>query len=505
MAEQGNGPRILMVTPEITYLPKGMGNFANYLTAKAGGLADVSATLVSQLYEAGEDVHVALPNYRTMFSKNIAQFIKQELDVYRSVLPSDRIHLAEDRCFYYRSKVYDDFASENLKLAMAFQREVINNILPRVHPDIIHCNDWMTGLIPAVAYRMSIPSLFTVHNIHTVKTTLENIENSGIDAAQFWTNLYFNRPPDNYEETRGDNPVDFLVSGIFAATAINTVSPKFLDEIVEGRHPFIPDTIRKEFSRKKHNGQAVGVLNAPDASFDPRVDEYIPHRFCHDDHYTGKRKNKAALQQMLGLEEDVDAPLFFWPSRLDPVQKGCKLLGDLFYELIARYSREKLQIVVVANGPYQKELHHIVRHSDLHRRASICDFEEGLSRLGYAAADFLFMPSSFEPCGLPQMIGPIYGTLPVAHDTGGIHDTVSNLSVKDHRGNGFLFEVHDVLGLKWAVEQAMKFHALPLEVKAPQITRIMTEAKTTFNQKNNTDKYKEIYRSLLNQGKVKND
>jgi len=132
---------------------------ANYLNAKAGGLADVSASLVSQLSAADLDVHVALPNYRTMFNRNIARFIDKELSIYRKTLPEDRIHLAEDRCFYYRDSVYDNFAVQNLRLSLAFQREVINNILPRVQPDIVHCNDWMTGLIPAVTRRLGIPNV----------------------------------------------------------------------------------------------------------------------------------------------------------------------------------------------------------------------------------------------------------------------------------------------------------------------------------------------------------
>ena len=159
-------PRILIVTPEITYLPSGMGNMADRLHAKAGGLADVSASLVAALFDLHADVHVALPHYRRMFHIESAQVVSDELAMYRSHLPDSRIHLAEDRCFYYRDSVYSG-ENENPKLALAFQREVINNIIPSVQPDLIHCNDWMTGLIPAAARRLGIPCLFTVHNIHT--------------------------------------------------------------------------------------------------------------------------------------------------------------------------------------------------------------------------------------------------------------------------------------------------------------------------------------------------
>ncbi|CAM2066141.1 Glycogen/starch synthase [Sulfidibacter corallicola] len=490
-------PRLLIVTPEITYLPEGMGNMANYLTAKAGGLADVSAALVSSLYGRGVDVHVALPNYRTMFNRNIGRFINRQLDIYRSKLPTDRIHLAEDRCFYYRDSVYHNTAVENFKLATAFQREVINNILPMVQPDLIHCNDWMTGIIPAVAKRLGIPCLFTVHNIHSMKATLADIEDTGVDAAQFWPYLYYDHPPLNYEETREGNTCDFLLSGIFSSTYVNTVSPTFLKEIVRGQHSFVAKSVQQEFAAKFERGYARGILNSPDPHFDPTKDEHLIKPYGPNSHFEGKKLNKLALQRYLGLVEDEDAPLFFWPSRLDPVQKGCQLLADVFYDILSRYARERLQIAVIANGPFKDTLVDLVRKADMHRRVSVTAFEERLSHLGYAAADFLFMPSSFEPCGLPQMIGPIYGTLPIAHDTGGIHDTVRHLSVEKSQGNGFLFEIHDAMGFRWGVDQAMKFFKLAPETKFKEIRRIMTEGKKQFNQAHTAERYMEIYRLLL--------
>ena len=239
-------PRILIVTPEITYLPPGMGNMANFLKAKAGGLADVSASLVSALFELGADVHVALPHYRRMFHVEVGRFIDHELRLYKNVLPDSRIHLAQDRIFYYRDQVYAGYHAESHQVALAFQREVINNIIPKVNPDLVHCNDWMTALIPAMARRHGIRSLFTIHNIHTHKMTLAEIENSGIDAAEFWLYLYYAYPPSTYEATRATAPVDFLSSGVFASHFINTVSPTFLAEIVRGQHDIVAPHLRAE-------------------------------------------------------------------------------------------------------------------------------------------------------------------------------------------------------------------------------------------------------------------
>ncbi len=497
MHTNSRSPRVLIVTPEVTYLPDRMGSLANQLTAKAGGLADVSAALIQALADQGADVHLALPDYRSIFQDKLAPFLKKELHYLREVMPDDRIHLAQDRAFYYLNRVYSSYGGENMKLAITFQREVLNNILPWVRPDLIHCNDWMTGLIPAMARRLGIPCLFTIHNIHTVKALLSQIEDRGIDAAYFWHHLYYDQLAPEYEIARETIPVDFLVSGVFAAHFVNTVSPTFLQEIVQGRHQFIEEPLRRELTHKVEAGCAVGILNAPDPAFDPENDQKLETTYTPEDHTRGKQVNKQFLQQTLGLIEDREAPLFFWPSRLDPVQKGCGLLSHILYSMISTWWNQNLQIVFVANGDYQPVFRDIVAFHGLQQQVAICDFEERLEHLGYAASDFILMPSKFEPCGLPQMIAPMYGSLPVAFDTGGIHDTISHLDIQADTGNGFLFEFFDPEGLFWAVSQAMDFYAQPQTVKGRQITRIMQESRSRFNHGVTAGEYIDLYEKML--------
>lgn len=497
MALKQKNPRVLIVTPEVTYLPDRMGNMANFLTAKAGGLADVSAALVSALFDQGADVHVALPDYRAIFKDRLAPFLKKERRTLRQVMPDDRVHLAEDRAFFYLNRVYSNYGGENTRIALAFQREVINNIIPRVEPDLIHCNDWMTGLIPAMARSMGIPCLFTIHNIHTVKTTMAHIEDRGIDAAAFWDHLYYTDYADDYEKARENTPVDFLVSGVFAAHFVNTVSKHFLDEIIMGRHDFIEYNLRRELSNKADAGCATGILNAPDPVFNPQKDEYLPVQYSADDHSTAKKKNKRALQKMLGLMEDENAPVFFWPSRLDPVQKGCQLLAEIFYRVISKYWDHNLQVVFVADGEYQHVFRNIVNHHQFHKRVAVCDFLERLEHIAYGAGDFVLMPSRFEPCGLPQMICQLYGALPVAHDTGGLHDTIVHFSGDGSNGSGFLFETYDAGGLMWAMERAMDFFKLPDSVKQRNVSRIMRQAQATFTHDVNAREYIDLYEKML--------
>ena len=489
-------PRILIVTPEVTYLPEDMGLHAHY-SAKAGGLADVSAALISALFDLGCDVHVALPDYRSIFDGSPTKKLDTKLQKIRKRLNQERIHLAADRAFFSLDNVYSGYSDKDLKVSLAFQREVINNIIPRVRPDIIHCNDWMTGLIPAMSRQFEIPCLFTIHNIHTMTSTMAEIEDRGIDAASFWRWLFFKKPPYNYEESRDWNRVDFLTSGVFAAHYVNTVSTSFLTEIVEHRHPFVETCLQNQLSNKYYADCATGILNAPEPEFNPAVDDLIRHNYGPKNHRNQKKLNKTCLQKILDLKVDETAPVFFWPSRLDPVQKGCQLLADILYDIVSGYWETGLQVVFVASGEFEKHFHDIVRFHGLGSRVAVCGFNEGLSHQAFAGSDFILMPSSFEPCGLPQMVGGIYGTLPIVHDTGGLHDTIHQMDHENNRGNGFLFNVHDAFGFKWAVDRAMDFYCLDPDIKETQINRIMIESVLEFNHSRCAEEYISLYEKML--------
>lgn len=509
---RGDCPKILVVTPEITYLPQqilnsGYGtNQYDDLTdqhvsysSKAGGLADVSASLVSALYNMGADVHVALPFYRKLYHidpSKLDHYEKRRLDLANAV-PQERVHFAKDYIFNYRERVYSGDPERSVHISLAFQREVINHTIPELQPDLIHCNDWMTGLLPAFARRMHIPSLFTLHNIHTQKTTMEQIENAGIDAAFFWHNLYFERPPWSYEESRSSNRVDFLTSGIFASHFINTVSPTFLREIVEGKHGFVPGYIQNEISNKYYAGVASGILNAPDPDDDPSIDPLLEAHYTPENHAEVKRKTKAAFQEKVGLSVNPDAPLFFWPSRLDPIQKGPQLLADILYEIVHKYWDKQIQFAFVADGPYQQVFRSIADQHQFHNLVAVLSFDKALSKQGFAASDFILMPSSYEPCGLPQMTAPIYGSLPLVHDTGGLHDTITDLDVLNHTGNGFIFRNYDDGGLFWAIDQAMAFWAQPAKVREREIARVMRESKDRFNHRQTAQAYIDLYERML--------
>ena len=298
--------------------------------------------------------------------------------------------------------------------------------------------------------------------------------------------------------------MDLLASGIFGAHFINTVSPTFLHEVVEGYHDFIPYHVRDEIKNKYYHHCAEGILNAPDPEFNPAIDETLEAVYTEKDHAEKKKLNKVAFQRILGLKENPDAPLFYWPSRLDPIQKGPQLLTEIMYSIIHDYWDQNLQIAIVADGPFQPYFYDIIRMHGFDERVAVHPFNENLSHLGYAASDFVLMPSKFEPCGLPQMIGPIYGSLPVVHDTGGIHDTVQHMDLAANTGNGFMFKFYDSQGLRWAIDEAMRFQALPNDVRHRQIARIMKEAKEKFTHNVTAQAYIKLYEKMMDRQLVPN-
>ncbi len=476
-------PRILLVTPEISESVFLARNGKHAPCVKAGGLADVSALLFDLLSEAGADVHVALPHFRSLYQPGPSGH-------------SRRLHLCQDREFSYRRSVYDDCPHSNLRAALAFQRDVIHYVMPRLRPDLVHCHDWMTGLVPAAARSMGIPSLFTVHNLHDVNAPLGNIEDRGIDAARFWDHLYFHNFPASYESARTENSVSMLGSGILAADHMNTVSHSFLGELASGSH-FAPWPMVDAVRGKLGAGRAHGILNSLPQSVSPEHDPHLVERYDACSHAKGKSANKRALQRMLGLEEDDEAPMLFWPSRLDPVQKGCNLLADILYQLVSDYWALGLQVVFVADGPAREAFEGIADFHKLKHRIAVRGFSESLSRLGYAASDYMLMPSSYEPCGLSQLIGLRYGSLPIVHATGGLRDTVEHLRPMEKSGNGFLFEHYDGEGLRWAIDEAMRFQIRPVAERESEITRIMSEAQAAHSPASMINQYIRLYRNLL--------
>lgn len=497
MSSKFETPRILFVTPEVSYLPAGMSAMSDSLKARAGRLADVSAALISAVHETGADVHVALPDYRTLFNHHRNPFFQGQLSSIRAGVSETKVHLAQDRVFFYKKKIYSNSDQENLRISLSFQREVINTIVPRVQPDLIHCNDWMTGLIPAMARRLGIPCLFTIHNIYNGKALLSSIEDRGIDAALFWKNLFFERQPVNYEETRGSNPVDFLASGIFAAHFVNTVCPGSLCNIIQGEHPPVDSPVKTELLNKVNQGCASDILNYPDPSLLPETDALLFKNYDEKNHVNGKKANKIFLQEKFGLIKDPLIPLFFWPVCPDGIQNGSQLPAVMLYDVLSRYKHQNMEMIFAAKGNLQRVAEEIVQDFDVKNRVVVCGLDDSLSSIAHGASDFVLFPPEAQPAGLGQIIGLLYGTLPIVHKTKGNHEIITPLDIDHDTGNGFILDPSDTCSLFMTIDKAMMFYNNTRAVKTRQIRRIMKQSRERFNPRVTAAHYMELYGRML--------
>lgn len=471
-----------------------MGNAANYIRAKGGGLGDISAGLIRYLFDHdGFELHVALPQYDSKI-RHMAHLTFREIDLLAPLLHRRGIHLVSDSAFSHLAEIYDESEGHpRVQRAEAFQRHIINHLLDELQPDVVHCNDWMTGLVPAAARAKGIKSLFTLHNIFTEYDTPQNIDRTGIDIRRFMDLLYFQDYPHDDTRTWEQNRVDFTASGLLAADIINTVSESFLAEIVDGAFEEIIPTALRTVIRDKHaRGQALGILNAPSDIVDPRLAKHITP-FTSDNVIAMKAKNKADFQERVGLAIEPAAPLFFWPSRLYE-QKGPALLTAIVQRCVDNWGA---QIAVVANGDPET----VVEFKDLAKAApgsiTYRAFSEEVSELGKAAADFVLMPSLYEPCGLPQMEGPRFGTLPIARLTGGLKDSVFELDLAGGTGNGFTFVDFLPQALEAAMERAVQFLREDVELRQQTLRRVMGESWERFTLANTATAYTKIYERLI--------
>ncbi|MGL5100963.1 MAG: glycogen synthase, partial [Fusobacteriaceae bacterium] len=317
-------------------------------------------------------------------------------------------------------------------------------------PDIIHCNDWHTGMVPlflADAKRythLDIKTLFTIHNLKFQGVfPYENlIWTLGLDPK-----LYFHD-----EGIKFQHEISFLKAGANYCDFITTVSQTYSQEI---KTPFYGERLHGLFQH--HKDKLVGIVNGVDYDlFTPENDSEIKFQYS-DRKLEGKALNKEYLQEKMGLQIDSERPVISLISRLDR-QKGIHLIMAVLDTFIRETDA---QFLLLGNGEHEYE-EFFRRKSEEYpgRVASIIGFNHILAKEIYAGSDMLLMPSFFEPCGLSQLIAMRYGTVPVVRETGGLHDTVKPFNQYTGEGIGFSFtnyNAHDMLHvLKYATEVFQK-------------------------------------------------
>lgn len=489
---------VLLITPETGRLPEKMGGLSNFISGKSGGLGEVIAALCGGLTERGVECHMATLNLPKRFQRE-SHIDDEDWQRLRHCVDPERVHLIS-------SSVYSDlespYAGDPIQNAVEFQKELVNQTIVQVRAKnggrlIVHSHDWMAGgAISAYARMRGCPVLHTVHNVHNADIPLDKLR--GIDVERLRPYLYFS-------QGNGRTCLDSQATAIKNASVVSFVGHRFLREVVNGDHadvPLISPSIRQEIRLKDQYGQTATVINAPAPDmYSERCLHLIRNYGPEDDILAAKRDNLVEFQKRTGLNVNPEAILLYWPSRLDPSQKGIHLLEEIAQRFVTAH--EDVQIAIVGNGVGSDRTHEEICGRIACAsggRITYQRFQEPLSMLGFAAASDVFGASLYEPCGQIDQIGNLYGTTATNRDTGGYHDKIQELILADeapgNTGNGFLFQDYDTGGLWYGLARSVAFHRLPPEIREAQLRRIMRETREKHSLERMIDGYMAIYEKI---------
>jgi len=498
---------VLLIAPETGRLPEDMGTLARYISGKSGGLGEVVAALCEGLTERGIECHIATLNLKKRFQKECLLNETQWREIRYRIDP-DRVHLVSSAIFSHLPGAY---AGNPLATAAEFQRSLVNQIIKNIRAKnegriILHSHDWMAGgVITAYGKSRGCPTLHTVHNVHTGHIPVTML--SGVDIEELSPLLYFSRE-------YGRTCIDCQATAIKNASLINFVGYRFLEELISDYFQdchIISPSLRQEIKEKYYHGQTLAILNAPAPGMYPETCRHLMRNYGPDDDVlAAKRDNRVDFQRRTGLQLNPDAILLYWPSRLDPAQKGIELLEDIALRFVNEH--DDVQIAVIGDGIARDMTHEeIMGRIAWASQGRICyhHFSEDLSMLGYAAASDVFGASLYEPCGQIDQIGNLFGATATNRDTGGYHDKIQELALEvdgadEDRGNGFLFRDYDAGGLRHGLAKSAAFHRRSPEIRAGQMQRIMKDTRKKYNLSHMIDQYVDVY-ERLNEGKPLTD
>ncbi len=411
--------------------------------AKTGGLADVIGALPKALKQKGVDARVIMPYYKKIKEKQIAYYKgyayvrigsrMEYVGIFHAVHEGIDFYFVDNDRYFYRDTFYG-FGDDGERFAF-FDFAVLEALrVIDFFPDILHCNDWQTGLIPYIK-KANYYSYYEYNRIKTVYS-IHNIQYQGIYPMDIMQILFM--PYSNSLEFEGC--VNFMKAAIMESDAITTVSPTYKDEVLTDFYGYKLNNILGLRYYDFH-----GIINGIDVNkFDPQTDKHIYTNYSISTVTKGKKDNKIKLLKEFGLDSTEDVPVFGLVSRLVD-QKGVDLLIPIIDEVI-QHSNAKFILM----GSGEKVYEDFFRNTEAKypdRFKCFIGYSDPIAQKIYAGTDIFLMPSKFEPCGLGQMIAMRYGTLPLVRETGGLKDTVEPYNQYEKTGTGFTFtnfNAHDL-------------------------------------------------------------
>ena len=463
---------------------------------KTGGLADVAGSLPKYFDKENYDVRVVLPKYACMkdvFKEKLEYKLHFYMDMnwrnlYVGILETEydgiKFYFIDNEYYFNVTAPYSDIVNDAEKFVY-FSKAALS-MLPQIDfkPDVIHCHDWQTGLVPAFLdhfrknneFYQGIKTVFTIHNLRFQGIIDKNRARDIISLPEY----YFEG---DHLEAYGC--VNFLKGGVVFADKVTTVSNTYAEEI---KTAFYGEGLEALMNLKA--GNLEGIVNGIDyADFNPETDPHIVKQFNVDNFRQEKKKNKKALQQELGLTVDPNKMMIGVVSRLTD-QKGFDLVNHVMDELC----QDDIQMVILGTGEKQYEesfRHYAQKYPD--KVAALICYSEPLSHKVYASCDAFLMPSLFEPCGLSQLMSLRYGTLPIVRETGGLKDTVEAYNEYEKTGTGFSFTNYNAHEMMDTVRYAEKIYYDKKRDWNKIVERAMNK---DYSWANSAKLYERLYESL---------
>jgi starch synthase len=465
--------------------------------AKTGGLGDVLGSLPRALERLGVKISLIMPAYRSVLKGN---FPTEDTGIRFSVPVSNRMEKGSVLkgkvgrsipVYFIRADKYYDrenpyYTSEgdypdNAERFIFFSRAVLE-VLKSDPPDILHAHDWQTAL--SVVFLKAQPEQYPELANTKAVFTVHNLGYQGVFWNLDWhlLNLDWRFFSSQYLEFFGK--INFLKGSAVFADRVTTVSPTYAEEIATDEYGFGLEGVFREKAK-----DLTGILNGIDYQvWNPETDANIAHTYSVDD-LTGKIICKAELQKAFGLQENPDAPLIGMVKRLTS-QKGCDLVAMAMNTLMER----DIQFVLLGDGEkYYTELFEGMTEKYPGKIGVQMAFDELKVHKIIAGADLILVPSRYEPCGLTQMYGLRYGTVPVVRITGGLKDTIEEFNPETGKGNGFLFSLNEVPDLLTVIDRALECY----QRKDLWVILLKNGMKEDFSWKKSARLYKEIYQKLV--------
>ncbi len=447
---------------------------------KVGGLADVIGSLPVALNAVGTQAAVIIPKHRSV-SGDLefcgSTFIRmgwrnQYAGLFKCVHEGVTFWFVDNEYYFGGENVYGYNEGEAEKYAF-FALAVIELLpLTGFDPDIIHCNDWQTGLIPLL-----LKTRFKEKNIRSV-FTVHNLKYQGIYGFQLLKDLL--DVPDTLftsEFLEFYGGVSFLKAGLVFADKITTVSRTYREEVLT---PYFGE--RMDGVLRSRIDDFFGILNGIGREFDPATDTRIPYNYSAEN-TRNKSRCKSSLQAELELEKDAQTPIVAVISRLYD-QKGIDLIKCMIHELMFSSG---MQFILLGTGEREYEDFFASLTSVYPGRVAVhLGYDGALAQRIYAGADIFLMPSRFEPCGLAQLIAMKYGTVPVVRATGGLNDTVTDVN---DGGYGFRFDNYNAHEMADALKRAVTLYG-----NRPKWNAVRKKAMSAdFSWKTSAESYAELY------------